>query len=313
VSPEEWVEILRREYLADYVREGGSSVKFVVAAQPSIRKSVQDGIVRTARAEAFEVVTLDAITTKLHLMQKFFYAVAKRTEWEDLAHAFMKRSLEQLGCSIATTGHFDLDELAGRGASGRDSLLEKLAAILKKDVYDDHAMTHEFRVGMMQLCLAQIKYGDRMGSYYAAVVKDWLCGELHLVSALKEALIFEKIQKHNARHMLFSLAHWLRKNSASGLVIVLDIDRYLTTAKMRERDSGFYYSYGMVLDLYELLRQFIDDLAELEGVMVVVIAPEAFLKDERRSIERYQALKMRIWDDVRVRQLQNPFSPLVRF
>lgn len=313
MSPQEWVEILRREYLADYVRQGGSSVKFAVASQPTTRASVLSGVARAARGEGFEVVSLDATTTKLHLIQKFFYEVAKRTEWERLANAYTKRCLEQLGCSFGGRERFDLDRLAARAGSDRDSLRDRFGAILKKDLHGDHAMTQEFRVAMMHLCLGQIQCGGRVGSHYEAIVKDWLCGELRLVSALKDALIFEKIQKHNARHMLFSLAHWLRKNDASGLVIVMDIDRYLTVAKMRDRDSLFYYSYGMVLDLYELLRQFIDDAAELEGVMIVVIAPESFLRDERRSVERYQALKMRIWDDVRVRQLQNPLSPLVRF
>ena len=313
MSPQEWIDILHREYLADYVRQGGSSIKFAVAAQATTRESLTTGILRAARAEHFEAVGLEAVTMKLHLMQKLFFEIAKRVEWDRLANTYSKRCLKQLGCSISGTHRLDLDRLAARVGCERDSLRDKFAGILKKDLHGDHAMTQEFRVAMMHLCLSRIQCAGRIGSRYEAAVKDWLCGELNLMSALKEALIFEKIQKHNARHMLFSLAHWIRKNGASGIVIVLNIDRYLTVAKMRDRDSGFYYSYGMVLDLYELLRQFIDDAPELEGVMIVVIAPDAFLKDERRSVERYQALKMRIWDDVRVRQLQNPLSPLVRF
>jgi hypothetical protein len=46
---------------------------------------------------------------------------------------------------------------------------------------------------------------------------------------------------------------------------------------------------------------------------MVVIAPPAFLHpDERRGVYSYDALRMRIWDEVRDRQRVNPFSTLIR-
>jgi hypothetical protein len=46
---------------------------------------------------------------------------------------------------------------------------------------------------------------------------------------------------------------------------------------------------------------------------MAVIAPPAFLHpDDRRGVYSYDALRMRIWDEVRDRQRVNPFSTLVR-
>lgn len=62
-----------------------------------------------------------------------------------------------------------------------------------------------------------------------------------------------------------------------------------------------------------MLRQLIDEADHLEGLLLVVLADAGFLEgDPRRSIDSYPALKMRIWDDVRARQRDNPLSPLVR-
>ena len=44
-------------------------------------------------------------------------------------------------------------------------------------------------------------------------VLEWLTGVLRRISALKDALIFQKITRANARHMLVSLAQvgWIRE------------------------------------------------------------------------------------------------------
>ena len=50
------------------------------------------------------------------------------------------------------------------------------------------------------LVLVCVDKGVRM---HAAVL-DWLRGDLRQISALKSALIFRRVGRHNARHMLFA-------------------------------------------------------------------------------------------------------------
>jgi len=95
-------------------------------------------------------------------------------------------------------------------------------------------------------------------------------------------------------------------------VITLDISRYLVAKKPNEPDTTFYYSAPAVLDLYDMLRQFIDGVEDYAGCLMVVLAPEGFLRDARRGLDRYEALKLRIWDDVRDKYQQNPLAPMVR-
>jgi hypothetical protein len=66
------------------------------------------------------------------------------------------------------------------------------------------------------------------------------------------------------------------------------------------------------MDAYEMLRQFIDSSDNIEGLLLVVVTPKTFLSDQRLGLNRYEALKLRIWDDVRDKFRQNPFAPMVR-
>jgi hypothetical protein len=171
-------------------------------------------------------------------------------------------------------------------------------------------MSQEFRLAMIRLCLARLD--PNADPDLAQAVKEWLRGELRLISALKRAPIFQKIARHNARHLLHALPHWLRHAGRSGLVLGLDISRCLEAPRRELREQGVYYSTAAVLDSYEVLRQLIDTTDELAFCFVGVLAAPGFLGDERRGYRRYDALYLRLADEVRDRHRQNPLSSLVR-
>ena len=73
------------------------------------------------------------------------------------------------------------------------------------------------------------------------------------------------------------------------------------------------YSAAAVIDVFEVLRQLIDDAEAFPGLMVIVLADEALTGlDPKRSLNAYDALKMRVWDDVRATEWDNPLAALVR-
>jgi hypothetical protein len=94
------------------------------------------------------------------------------------------------------------------------------------------------------------------------------------------------------------------------LVLAIDI-RQLTKA-VPPGTAEVRFTPNAVMDAYEVLRQLIDDIDLFEGLFVVVMADRAFIGDDpRRSVSAYTALKMRIWDDVKARDRDNPLAPLV--
>ena len=247
------------------------------------------------------------------MIDKLFHEIARQVDWDELSRVFVKKLFVQNGYELPTQQEdLNLQNIAVINEREEIFLRKQVNSWLEKEIFRDFEMSQEFRIAMLRLCLDQL---DTAGpsTFLSNAVKEWLHGELRLISTLKGALIFQKIVRHNARHMLFSLSHWLRINGKSGLVIALDITRYLISKRSRDPDAGFFYSLPAVLDAYEVLRQFIDGTDAMEGCLIVVLASKEYLDpDDRRGLSRYDALKLRIWDEVRDKQRQNPLASLVR-
>lgn len=286
----EWLDVLDREYLADYIAAGGGCVKFAVGGRETALP-VLEGIEAVAVRRGFAFIELGAAQTRLNRSDDIFFEIARTIDWDGLARVWVQAALS----GPVTAG---ADE-SGVRAVLREALL---------GLYRDYAMSQEFRLAMVQLCKAQVEGIENC----AGAVKTWLCGELRRVSEVRSAKLFQKVGRHTARAMLQSLAYWLRLNGEPGLVLSIDIARCLVTAKRLDRLPGFYYSSAALNEVYEVLRQLIDSSSALPGVLIVISAPPEFLSDEKRGIDRYQALRMRIFDDVRNRGRQNVLAPLIR-
>jgi hypothetical protein len=307
----EWIDAIDREYLADFILAGGGSVKFVTGG-PAESAEVSAAIDALAEERGYVRVDLDAARTKLHRIDQIFFEVARQIDWAGLAAAFVADGFRADGRLSGrpiekSPEGFDLSVIAAENGMEEADLRVLLKTFLRA-LYDDYAMSQEFRLAMLQLCRAQIAGLD----HSAIPVLFWLKGELARIAELKSAKIFQKIGRHNARLMLQSLTHWLRRNGQPGLVLSLDISRCLENPRRTERKDGFYYSPGALTEVYETLRQLIDGASDLTGTFVAVFAPPALLSDEKRGVDRYQALKMRIFDDVRNRGIENVLAPLIR-
>jgi len=311
MSPDEWVAVVEREYLASYVREGGAAVRFAAASTDSGRAALREQLVGAGVTHGFQVVSLDARDVRLHLIDRLFHALARQVDWDALTRAYLEGWLRARGLRLpAAPEPLAVARLAELNAAPEVLLRAELRRTLQQELFADYTMSREFRLAMLQLCLAQLDPTDNPA--LEAAVKAWLRGELRLLSEVKRALLFQRVARHNARHLLFSLAHWLQLAGKSGLVLVLDVARYAEAVRPAERGAGNYYSTSATLDLYELLRQLIDATDEACACLVAVLVGPDFLQDDRRGVRSYQALYFRIWDEVYDRQHENPFSSLVR-
>ena len=317
VTLDDWIDTISGEYLRDYVTQGGAAVKFAVAPTVELRRRVGRGIARAAEEAACQVAVLDSAAVKLHQVEQIFFSVARQIDWDGLARTVVRRLLTAEGFVLPPPGDsLDYREIAARNDYLEGELRHDVRILLTNHVSRDVRMAQEFRIAMVRLCQAQLDPSEAVRGE-AVAVKQWLRGELRLITALKPALIFQRIARHNARDLLLSLAHWLRATGdggPQGLVLVLDVGRYLVDRRppAGSGDSALFYSTTAVLDAYEVLRQFIDATDDLEGCLIVVLAPAEFLDDPKRGLERYDPLKLRIWDEVRDRHRANPLAALVR-
>jgi hypothetical protein len=311
MGPREWLAVVQTEYLEDFVAAGGAAVKFVVPSSEQVRSDVLDGLRAAANADDYQFAVVDASSTKIHLVDKLFHEIARQIDWDGLAHAFVIRLLREEGLEAPPTeAPFSLTAIAALNDRPEMLVRTELRRSIENRLYRDYQMSQEFRLAMIHLCVAQLDPTN--DPTLREAIHDWLRGELRLLTAVRRALIFQKIARHNARHMLFSLAHWLKVVGRSGLVLCLDVSRCARFVRVAAREQGLYYSTPAAMDAYEVLRQLIDATDDLQFCFVAVLAGAEFVHDDRRGVRSYQALYLRIWDEVRDRYRQNPLASLVR-
>lgn len=308
----DYAAFLDAEYLRGYVDAGGAAVKFAVCPDDAAAERFSAVLAERGEAAGFAVARVDATVTRVHMIEQVFFEVSGQVDWDGLAATMARRALEAASYPVPAGGDLSLEAVAAAyDVDGRE-LKRDVDRQLQRLVQRDYAMVAEFRIAMLRLCQAQLRTGQVAEAEHAAVL-DWLRGELRQISALKTALIFRRIARHNARSVLFSLAHWLATNGRAGLILELDLRR-LAISRRPDPDQrvGHYYSKAAVLDAYEALRQLVDGTDELAHCCVVAVVAPEFLSDPARGLDAYQALKLRIYDEVRDRDRDNPYSSLIR-
>ena len=313
----DYAEFLDREYLSTYVKDGGAAVKFVVATDGADATNLSEAIGRRAADAGYVVVRIDAAVTRVHMMEQLFFDLAQQVDWDGLAATAVRAGFAAAGYRVENavdgmSADLTVETVAATYAVDPLELSRDVNRQLQERIYRDYAMAQEFRIAMLRLCQAKLGTGQVTEAEHAAVL-DWLRGSLRQMSLLRSAMIFRRIGRHNARQLLFSLAHWLSVNGTSGLLLEIDLRRLGFARRPRpEEREGIYYTKAALFDAYELLRQLVDNTDELSNACVIVLASPEFLSDQNRGVHAYQALKLRIYDEVRDRNRDNPSSSLVR-
>ena len=313
IAVDEYADFLVAEYLDSYIAGGGAAVKFVVAGGAGEAEHFSRTVSERAAADGYVTVRVDAVDVRVHLIDQIFFAVAARIDWDALAARRVRETFAAVSHPVADgSSDVSVEAVAAHHQVDAGELSRDMNRRLQQDVFHDYEMVQEFRIAMLRLCQAQMRTGQVTEAEHAAVLA-WLRGELHKISLLRTAMIFRRIGRHNARQLLFSLAHWLGVNGHAGLLVEVDVRRFgFARRPQADERHGFYYTKANLLDGYELLRQLVDNTDELSHCCVVVIAAPEFISDVSRGVDAYQALKLRIFDEVRDRNRDNPYSSLIR-
>jgi len=309
ISLETWLHVMHDEYLASFIPEGGSAIRFVVAATPDQAGAISGRLRDLGRDCGLTVIAIDTADTRLHLLQNLFFAIARSIDWDALTQAQLERVVIDNGYHWPYRGRRTTLALLAEANEVAPGLLRtQINQEISRVVWQDARLAQDFRNAM--IALIDTRLADDRDALRDAV-RDWLTGAPGRLGLAREAQIGAKIGRHNARAMLRSLCHWLRLCGQPGILLLIDATRLLR--ERREVIDGLIYSPAAVMDCYEVLRQMIDDADQMEGLFLGVLADSAMLADDlRRSLNQYTALKMRVWDDVRPEHGDNPLAPLVQ-
>ena len=306
----EWTKFLDDEYLSRYIPQGGSAVKFAVCETEEADRLTKSLLAAGAQRNC-AAVALRAEDFRAHMPQDVYCQIAAKIDWRGLVRERILRLAADAGLAtegVETAGNDDLyGSLKKKNRITRGEVVQEVREQISKQIYRRRRMTRDFRTAMSGLCRAENAADGE--PYNAGPVLDWLTGREKRVSAVRPFSIYGTIDRTTARGMLESTLHWLRDCGQAGLIVILDNRRVLTTPN--PKDGMKYYTRMMVLDHYEVLRELIDDIDRLPGLMLVVTTNAEFVQAGKRSYREYQALAMRIMNDVRDEQQQNRAAALV--
>ncbi|MBI5016775.1 MAG: DUF2791 family P-loop domain-containing protein [Deltaproteobacteria bacterium] len=315
IPPEDWLEMLRCEYLAEYIKCGGSAVK-VVSGRPEVLQTVRARVRETALAEGYYFADVDAgrldaegKKPDLHRIERLFFAVTRDVQWKAWTAEQARRHLESHGVMVKEGRLLsDVDGIAADNGREPKDLINEFQREFATPQLRDPGMAIEFRAAVTALGRAQL-LPDAVTPTTEEVLLAWLAGRTMpgAAAALKKIHVFERITKSNARHMLASFGRWVPKAGHGGLVVVLDVRAYehrkVSKAKRQadtlkavsaaiarrassdelaalvaegEAEPAVTYSEAAYLQMLALLRRFIDDIDWFESFLVVVLTTPSF-------------------------------------
>lgn len=307
----DYLEFVEREYLAGYIAGGGASVKLLCAADDAVHDRLAAALPELGAGFAYAEV--DAATTRIHLIDQVFTAVARQLDWTGLADSVVRSALDRAAFPLPPgIDGVDLGAIARNHDVDSAELYRSVRRSIERLVLRDAEMSHEFRVAMLRLCQDRLGRGDVTAAERETVI-GWLHGERLPAAELRSVGLNTKVNRFNARPLLLSLIRWLRVAGRPGLVLRLDLNRLAVTRRPPAglRD-GFYYTKAATLDAYELIRQLIDAIDEIAGLFAAVQLPVVLVHDETRGLPAYTALQLRVTDEVRDQHRPNPYATLVR-
>ena len=103
VTLKEWLDLIDKEYLRDFIVNGGAAVKFV-SPTTLVLGSAERGLDRLAASTALSLPVSAAPTVKLHMIQDVFFAVSRQIAWEADAQRFVEGLFQRQGYQWPTPG-----------------------------------------------------------------------------------------------------------------------------------------------------------------------------------------------------------------
>ena len=297
-----WLDRVQDYYLANYIASGGSKVKVLVGGEGTGKTHLLRCIQQDAKTLGYETVYLSARDYRLNHLPSLYCAIAQQIDKERLVRG--------LCCCVAQALGYGADEYDGTdyflSMLIEDTELPRNEAIRKIDkafgqVFRDLDIGASFRAFTYRVIDNRMIKGNE-GDIQLAL--RWLAGEKLQRNQKKDLLLFEQLQRTNARYWLNSLIRLLKIAGMTGLVVA--IDDLEVMAERSEETRRFLYSPNAIKDVCELFRQLIDDAELLNNFLLLLAGRWEMIEDEKRGFVSYEALWMRLQTGL----VQKKFNPL---
>lgn len=289
----------KEKYLNEYILEGGSKIKFVTGGAGSGKTHFLQVVTMDAEKNNYLTVNFSAKDVWLHDFREIYVHIFNNIDLETCLNRCSKQIIQALGYKeedIPTHMNF-ADYLASQDAltSQQVEIKNNLRQLIVQNPQIDKNFglaCHHLMGGMLGYPICEVRNKE--------LYLHWLKGEKEVtISALRRiGLSPYKITKFNARHMLRSLVEVIKLAGYAGLVVTVDDLDILIENSKEDRTESLHYTKVKREDTFESIRELIDQIDTLNNIMFVFAFERGLINDERQGLKSYQALWMRIQDEV---------------
>jgi len=299
----------REKYLQEYIKNGGSKIKFITGRTGSGKTHFLRLMSAVAGKENYVTVQFSAKDIWMHDFKEIYVEIFHQCDIIKCLEAVSRHVIREVGFDYhdIPEGMKFIDYLSENDQS--DALTKReIRTQLRKMFLDNPLMDNNFALACSMLTGSILGY-PVLEEQNQELLLAWLEGDRSIKLSQLRALDFypSRITKYNARHMLRSLSELIRMGGASGLFITIDDMEILISRSSLE---PVHYTKMKREDTYESIRQLIDDIDSMKNIMFVYAFDRELIDDENAGLKSYQALWMRIQNEI-VGERFNRFSDMV--
>lgn len=288
-----WTE----KYLEEYIKEGGSKIKFVTGRSGSGKTHLLREVACQARERGYKVAAFSAREVWLHDFKEIYLEILSQCDLMEALKRCAGKIAERMGYDSAEIpeGMSFMDYLSFQDLG--DAITRREIRLQLKEMFLDNPLLDNNFALACSLLTGGILGHPLLESQNQELLLAWLHGDKTVKLSLLRSLGLSpsRITRYNARHMLRSLVEVLCQGGYTGLVVLVDD---VETLLGRSSESQLRYTKMRREDTYESIRQLIDEIDSLRNIFFVFGFDRGLFDDERAGIKSYQALWMRIQNEI---------------
>lgn len=299
----------KKHYLDEYIREGGSKIKFVTGRAGSGKTHLLNYIAMTAWEENYVTAGFSARDIWIHDFKEIYVEVFRQCDIVECLRRCSLQIIKNLGFAPEEIpADMTFMDYLSQNDSG-DAITRREIRLQLKSMFLENPMIDNNFALACSLLTGGILGHPILEDQNCQMLLSWLEGDksLKLSSIRGLGLSPVRITKFNARHMLRSLAEVIRMAGYSGLFITVDNLEILLSRSSLE---PIHYTKLKREDTYESIRQLVDDIDSMKNIMFIFAFDREMLDNDNAGLKSYQALWMRIQNEV-IGERFNRFTDIV--
>ncbi|MBE3584405.1 MAG: DUF2791 family P-loop domain-containing protein [Limnochordaceae bacterium] len=306
IDPVGQMQFLEDRYLGPngFLPAGGSKVKFVTGRPGSGKSAFLAELGRRARTLGYQVSYVDARTAELGAVDDLYRAIVQPVDLHPVLDRLCRRVIVEQGADPAALS-------SGANSPGRTTFVEwsvqqgrpveivrrEVKMQLERLIFKDPHLDRVFSLAVLQLAAAQM--GALELSPEDRVTLDrWFRGVKLDARERRTVHLRLNVDRSNARLILRSWLHLLRLVGIPGHVVTVDNFDVVLNADPAAAGSRRRFTRARREDIYEVLRQFIDEIDQVEGLLLVLSGRDDLFNDSVAGLRSYPALWMRVQNEV---------------